>query len=216
MIELAGSVAVWTSLVTLLVVTGVCSPLLGLILVLVVLVPYVAVLGMRRERLAALRLPRAWTSWLAVAISEEELELEPAIHPRRGGARDVALAIASVAVVVAASIAMERTGSELGSRAAVPPIVIGALVLAGVTSLPNAVAAIYLARRERGAAVLSTSLNSNAFNVLAGLLIPTSVIGIGAPSGTDHVRGLRLSRDDAARARLRLSQPRTAARSRLV
>ena len=62
-------------------------------------------------------------------------------------------------------------------------IVVGALVLAVVTSLPNAVAAVYLAMRGRGAAVLSTALNSNALNILAGLLIPTTILGLGAPSG---------------------------------
>lgn len=182
-IELAGAVALWIAAVTLVVVTGVLSPVAGLLLVSAVLVPYVVILGVRRERLARARLPAGLTAWLTNAVSEEELELEPAIHPRRGAARDALLAAASVAVVVGASIAMERSASELGTRHGVPAIVVGALVLAGVTSLPNAVAALYLARRERGTAVLSTSLNSNALNIFFGLLIPTSILGLGAPSG---------------------------------
>ncbi len=64
-----------------------------------------------------------------------------------------------------------------------PQIVTGALVLAGITSLPNAVAAIYLALRGRGAAALSTSLNSNALNVVIGLLLSGSILGLGTPSG---------------------------------
>jgi hypothetical protein len=52
-----------------------------------------------------------------------------------------------------------------------------------VTSLPNAVSAVYLARRGRGAAVLSTALNSNAINVVAGLLIPACLAGLGPRSG---------------------------------
>ena len=78
---------------------------------------------------------------------------------------------------------MERTASELGARHAIPGIVVGGLVLAAVTSLPNAVAAVYLATRGRGAAVLSTALNSNALNVVAGLLLPGAIVGLGAPSG---------------------------------
>jgi Ca2+/Na+ antiporter len=176
-------VALWIAAVTLALVTGACSPLAALLLVLCVLVPYVAILGTRHERLARLRLPRNWTGWLLAAISEEELELEVAIHPSRGGARDGLLAAGAVAIVVGASIAMERTASELGSHHAVPGIVVGGLVLAGVTSLPNAVAAVYLAKRGRGAAVLSTALNSNALNILAGLMIPTTILGLGSPSG---------------------------------
>jgi cation:H+ antiporter len=181
-IELGGAVALWISAATLAVVTGACSPLAGLLLVLAVLAPYVVILGVRHERLARLRLPARWRTWLIAAISEEEQELEVAIHPRRGGAADAIMALGAVAVVVGASIAMERTASELGTRHAVPAIVVGALILAGVTSLPNAVAAVYLARRGRGTAVLSTALNSNALNILAGLMIPTTILGLGAPS----------------------------------
>lgn len=186
-IELGGAVALWTSAGCLLVVVGVLPPLAGLLAVLVVMVPYLAILGIGPERierpLAALRLvPDSWTSWLAEAVSEEEQELEVAIHPSRGGPRDGALAVLAVLVVVAASIAMERTASELGTRHAIPGIVVGGLVLAAVTSLPNAVAAVYLATRGRGAAVLSTALNSNALNVLAGLLLPGAIVGLGAPS----------------------------------
>jgi cation:H+ antiporter len=182
-VELAGAIALWIAGVSLAVVSGLCSSLFGLVLVLAVLVPYTAILGVRHERLTRMRLPRAWTSWLVAAISEEELELEVAIHPSRGRARDALRAAGAVSVVVGASIAMERAASELGSHHAVPGIVTGALVLAAVTSLPNAVAAVYLARRGRGAAVLSTALNSNAFNTLAGFLIPTAILGLGRPSG---------------------------------
>ncbi len=187
-IELSGAVALWTSVVCLLVVVGALSPVAGLIAVLAVFAPYLAILGIGAERLARLladlrSVPDAWAGWLAAAVEEEELELEVAIHPARGGARDGVLAAIATLVVVGASIAMERTASELGARHAVPGIVIGGLLLAAVTSLPNAVAAVYLAARGRGAAVLSTALNSNALNIVAGLLLPGAIVGLGAPSG---------------------------------
>jgi Ca2+/Na+ antiporter len=69
-----------------------------------------------------------------------------------------------------------------GTRFAVPEIIVGGLVLAAVTSLPNAVTAVYLASRGRGAATFSAALNSNALNVTFGLLVPATVIGIGGPS----------------------------------
>jgi cation:H+ antiporter len=182
-IELAGAVALWVAVVCMLVVVGVLSPVAGLLVALAVFAPYLVLLGVDLERLARLRLPGSWASWLAEAVREEEQELEVAIHPTRGHARDGALAALAVLVVVGASIAMERTASELGVRHAVPGIVVGGVVLAAVTSLPNAVAAVYLAARGRGAATLSTALNSNALNVLAGLLLPGALIGLGAPSG---------------------------------
>ena len=85
-------------------------------------------------------------------------------------------------VVVGASVAMEQAASKLGTRHGIPEIVVGGLILAAVTSLPNAVAAVYLARRGRGAATLSTAMNSNALNVAAGLLLPGVIVGLGSSS----------------------------------
>ena len=181
-IELAGAVALWIAGVALLLVLGVLAPIAALVLALTVFVPYLVLLGVRHSRIIALPLPRTWTRWLVAAISEEEQELEAAIHPRRGGARDALVVLLATAVVIGASIAMERSASTLGAHHGVPAIIVGGIVLAAVTSLPNAVAGVYLALRGRGPAVLSTSLNSNAINIIAGMLIPTTFVGIAAPS----------------------------------
>ena len=61
--------------------------------------------------------------------------------------------MAALITVVGASTVMEVAATTVGRRFAVPDIVTGGLVLAVVTSLPNAVSAVYLARRGRGAAV---------------------------------------------------------------
>jgi len=50
---------------------------------------------------------------------------------------------------------MERTASALGARWAVPGVITGGIVLAAVTSMPNAVAAAFLARRGRASVTLS-------------------------------------------------------------
>jgi cation:H+ antiporter len=182
---LGGVPGVWVAAACLLTVAGAVPPAAGLALAALALVPYTALLGMRRSRLERLRLPRGWTGWLVAAVHEEETELSEAIRPRAGTWPDGAAAAVALVTVVIASIAMERTATTLGDRYAVPGIITGALVLAAVTSLPNAVSAVYLARRGRGAAVLSTALNSNTINVAAGLLIPASLIGLGSRSSHD-------------------------------
>ena len=164
-IELAGAVALWIAAVTLALVIGRllaarrparwCSAVLG---------PYLVILGMRHERLRRLRASaRVDAAGWWRRSREEELELEVAIHPRRGG-------------TPRRPARRRRGGGRRRARAsrwsAPPPSSAlatacrrsssGALVLAAVTSLPNAVAAVYLAMRGSGAAVLSTSLNSNA------------------------------------------------------
>jgi Ca2+/Na+ antiporter len=152
--------------------------------VLVVLIPYIVLLGARRSAIDRLGLPRRWAGWLTEAVAEEETELQEAIRPRRGRPIDAFVALGALGVVVVASVAMEKGASALGVRYGIAQIVVGGLALAVVTSLPNAVAAVYLARRGRGAAAFSTALNSNAINVIAGLLIPATIIGLSKPSAS--------------------------------
>jgi cation:H+ antiporter len=181
---LGGVVGLWVAGGCLLTVLGVLRPGPGLLVVAAALAPYAALLAMGRARLLALPLPGAWTRWLAAAVHEEELELDEAIRPRPGTRRDALAAAAALVVVLAASVAMERAATTVGRRWGVADIVTGGLVLAVVTSLPNAVAAVYLASRGRGAAALSTALNSNALNVAVGLLLPGAVLGLGPRTGT--------------------------------
>jgi cation:H+ antiporter len=184
---LGGTIAGCVAIVALAVVTGVLPVFAGLVLAVLVLGLYLVLLGTEGRGIAGrvmdgVGLPWRWQAWLRSAVTEEEIELEDAIQPGRGRWPDVAAAAAALVVVVAASIAMERAAVSLGRRFGVPEIIVGGLVLAAVTSLPNAVAAIYLAARGRGHATLSTALNSNTINVVVGLLLPGVVLGLGQPT----------------------------------
>jgi cation:H+ antiporter len=189
-VVLGGVVAMLVAMSCLCAVTGVISNLAGLAISGVVFAAYVVILGMSRQRLRRLRLPVRWRDWIALAIDEEELELEEAIRPRRGRRVDFAVAAGALVVVVIASMTMERSASTLGHHFHIANAVIGALVLAGVTSLPNAVAAVYLAAKGRGAAALSTALNSNSLNVIVGLLIPALFVGLARSSVAGSVTAL--------------------------
>jgi len=170
---LGGVVGVWVAAVCLVTVLGLIPVAAGLIGVLAVLVPYIVVLGAGGARLRRFAVTRRWEAWLAVAVSEEEEELSEVIHPRHGRARDIAMAAAALVIVVGASVAMERAATRLGTHFGIPEIVVGGVVLAAVTSLPNSVAAVYLA--------------SNALNVTAGLLVPATITGLGPPSAQSNL-----------------------------
>jgi len=180
---LGGTAAMGVAGVCLAVVLGVVPPAAGCLLGLVIVVLHAVALGASGQGLARLRVPRPWITWLRSAVAEEEAELEPAIRPAPARWPDVVVAGGSLVIVAAASVTMERAAAALGNRFAIPEIVVGGLVLAAVTSLPNAVAAVYLAARGRGAATLSTALNSNTINVAIGLLVPAALVGLGPPSG---------------------------------
>ena len=186
---LTGVVAVWVAGTCLAAVLGLVAPGVALVVALAALVPYFAVLGTEGHGFTLIRLPRSWRGWLVAAVAEEEQELEGGIVRLRGTPRDAVLAGLSLLLVVGGSVTMERAASALGQSHAVPQIVVGGLALAAITSLPNAVAAVYLAARGRGAAVLSTALNSNALNVLVGLLIPGTIVGLGGPSSHAALTG---------------------------
>ena len=182
-VVLEGAVAMWVAGSSILVVLHVVNPPEGFAVAAAALIPYIGLTALngaqRRVRSGSGRSAR----WLSSAIAQEEQELEEAIRPPRGRPVDLWAAAVALVVVVIASVAMERAASRLGHRWSVPDVLVGTLVLAGVTSLPNAVAAVYLARRGRGAASLSTAMNSNAFNVAVGLFIPAVVLGIGPAMG---------------------------------
>ncbi|MGP8159762.1 MAG: hypothetical protein ACLQGJ_00860 [Candidatus Dormibacteria bacterium] len=182
-VVLGGLVALWIAAACMVAVLGVVPAAAGLALAAAALLAYLVLLGANRRTLRRLAVRHRSAHWLRAAVVEEERDLDAAIRPRRADRGDLLVAVLSLVAVVAASATMERTASDLGARFGVPEIVIGGLVLAAVTSLPNAVAAVYLAVRGRGAAVLSIALNSNSLNVVAGLLLPGAVVGLGGPSG---------------------------------
>ncbi|MGH2465387.1 MAG: sodium:calcium antiporter [Candidatus Limnocylindrales bacterium] len=188
-ILLEGVLGALLALIAIGVVGGLVGPAAGLVLALVAFIPYLlysAVPAIRRPRLS---LPPRLSAWLAGALAEEELELAEAIRPRRGDTTDLAVAIGALVTVVIASVLMEQSASTMGATAGISPIIIGGLVLAAVTSLPNAVAAVYLASRGRGAAVLSTAFNSNAINVIVGFLVPAAILGLATSSDALLVAG---------------------------
>ena len=184
-----GVVGGWLAVVCLAVVIGPLSPGTGLLVGSVLFVPYVVVSSMRAQARARLPIPHRVRGVLVAGVRQTERDLSRAEHDlvevgdaHPGPTRDAVHAVVAVVVVVFASVQMEHTVTDLGDRWGLSPAFVGAVVLAAITSLPNAVAAVYLARRGRGAATLSEAMNSNNINALVGFLLPATVIGVGARS----------------------------------
>jgi cation:H+ antiporter len=148
-------------------------------ILLALLVPYVVLLSLRPGRLR--RLP----AWLRVSIREEVRDLEVE-HVRSTTRWDVAVLVAALLAIVGSSIGMVQAATDLGSHWGVSDLVVGTLVLAALTSLPNLLTAVRLALHGRGAAVVSEALNSNSLNVLFGIAIPGILLSFGAVSGVER------------------------------
>jgi cation:H+ antiporter len=57
----------------------------------------------------------------------------------------------------------------------VPDTLVGVVVLAILTSLPNAWTGVRFGLQQRGSALMSETLNSNSINLAAGLAVPAAL-----------------------------------------
>jgi cation:H+ antiporter len=149
------------------------------VLSLLVLVPYVVVSSLHAQRVA--RLPAR----LREAVREEQRDARRDEYAGPGGLYDVAVVVPALAGVIGGATAMVYAAQSLGDRWDVSDVIIGTIVLAALTGIPNLLAAVRLALHGRGAACVSESLNSNNANILVGLCIPALLLGIGDPSGLE-------------------------------
>jgi cation:H+ antiporter len=165
-VGLAATVIV-SALVLELVGAGVTVGLLAL-----VLVPYVTllVLGPRR---APRRLRRFFgeTHRPDHVLAHGETVLVPALT-----------LVPALAIIVAGSTGMVEAALRLADRWSVPDAIVGILVLAILTSLPNAFTALRLARQRRGSAVVSETFNSNTTNLVFGVSVPALFVTLGSTS----------------------------------
>ncbi|TML94824.1 MAG: hypothetical protein E6G03_10765 [Actinobacteria bacterium] len=181
---LNGGVAIVVAIVGLLVATDVVPGVVGLVLALVVLAPYVT-LSALHER-ARSRLPAP----LQEAVAEEHRDARRDEFSRPATSLDALAVVPALAAVVGGAYGMVAAAQSLGERWGVSDLVLGAIVLAALTSIPNLIAAVRLARHGRGAACVSEALNSNNANILVGLCVPATILGFGAASGIEDFAGL--------------------------
>ncbi len=173
---LDGAVALFTLLVVAALLLGLLAPVLAMVLLAVLLIPYVVLVGLRPRQVDHLPLPDGLAHLLAVAarqIHEEEQEQQET----EGSWFPVLLVPLSLLVIVLASVGLVRAALALAQAWQLTQALVGAVILAGLTSLPNAYAAAHLALRGRGAAVVSATVNSNTINLVVGLALPALVIG---------------------------------------
>ncbi len=177
---LNGAVAALVALVGALLVMRWLPAWAAFALALLVVAPYVALSSLHARRLE--RLPPT----LRAALQEEQRDARRDEYAGAGGLYDVLVVVPALAGVIGGATAMVYAAQSLGDRWNVGDVIIGTIVLAALTGIPNMLAAIRLALHGRGAACVSESLNSNNANILVGLCIPALVLGVNAPSGLER------------------------------
>jgi len=180
-LALNGGVSLVIAAVAAVLVLNQISPLVSLLLVLLVFLPYVGVLSLRpaptgSDGLKAGRVRR----YFAVAAHEQAEESRPSKLPRQATNGDLLTLIPVLVAVVFGSVELVNAAVRIGGQLGVGQSVLGALVLGPLTGIPNVIAAVSLARHGRGSAVVSESLSSNSLNVLVGLCLPAILLGTSA------------------------------------
>ncbi|HVH51188.1 MAG TPA: hypothetical protein VM690_03515 [Gaiellaceae bacterium] len=161
-LALEGGIALGVTGAICLLGFGVVPGWAALVLSLAMLVPYVVVLA-RRPRGDVLGEPHRARPLHGQALRNALLVIPPA-----------------VAAIVLGSIGMVHSALRLGHRAGIPSVLVGVLLLAVLTSLPNAYTGVRLGRARRGSALVSETMNSNTINLLGGVALPAVVVGFGA------------------------------------
>lgn len=143
---------------------------LALVLLAAVLVPYLVLLS-----LGPARAPRPLVGFFGErhrpdhVLAHGEAVLVPAL-----------MLLPALAIIVVGSFGMVDSALNLAHRWSVPDVIVGILVLAILTSIPNAFTAARLAFQRRGAAVVSETLNSNTTNLVFGIAVPALFVSLGS------------------------------------
>jgi len=174
---LEGATAIAVAAVAVPVAAGWIGPIPALVLCACVLVPYVWLAAQRPADITHGQRVTGLRRRIARAVAEEQRAARSDHHERPATRGDLLVVAPAVALVIGASVGMVHAAVDIGHHFSISGAVMGTLVLAGLTSIPNAVAAVRLALHHRSSAVVSEAFNSNNLNIVAGLLLPAALLG---------------------------------------
>jgi cation:H+ antiporter len=180
---LNGGVALAVTGLATALVLGAIGAVVATILLVAVLAPYMFFLSIRPARIARIVPVAPVRHFLVAAVREEVRDLRTGEIAPQASRRDLLVLVGALAAIVLGSVGMVHAAIDLGRRWGVSDLIVGTLVLAALTSLPNLMTAVRLALHGRGAAVVSESFNSNSLNVLAGIALPGLALTLGSASG---------------------------------
>jgi cation:H+ antiporter len=184
-LALEGGVALGVTGAVVLLVFGVLPAWAAVTASLVLLLPYVGVVALAEGHVLGVR------QRLALRRTMGERHRRRALR-RREVTEPLLVIPPAVAAIVLGSIGMVHAAIRLGDASGIPEVLIGTLVLAVLTSLPNAYTGVRLGLARRGSALVSETMNSNTINLVGGLALPALVAGIVSPPGIERADGVIL------------------------
>ena len=173
-LELEAFVGLWLLAVMLAVVAGWIGATAGAALVALVAVPYVVLLVVGPRLARRLPLGAAESRFVGRSFGEPHRP-ERRFDSRREVVGLVVVLLVALALIVAGSVGAVRAATDLAQTWSIPEALVGVLVLAVLTSLPNAWTGVRFGLQRRGSALMSETLNSNSINLVVGLAVPAAL-----------------------------------------
>jgi cation:H+ antiporter len=179
---LNGAVALLTTAVAALLLLKVVAPWLGLLLIFLLIAPYIWVVALSPSQIERGPLPSAVARVLALTVkhAQKNARRDPAPEPKLD---DWFTLLPVLFAIIVGSRGIVSSTLRLSDHFGIAHAIAGMLGIAALTGIPNAIAAVRLATRGRGAAVETECFNSNTLNLVFGICLPAMIAGLGNPSG---------------------------------
>jgi cation:H+ antiporter len=176
-----GGVGILVAASLMMLILGWLSAQLALLLLSMLVVPYIFLCALQTTHVQRSLLPRRVKAFLETAVGHlhRAAKRKEVAHASR---MDVIRAAVSMAIIVACSMTLVRSAVAIANNFGLNQAIVGTLILAALTSVPNVVVAVRLALEGRGEAVVSETFNSNTLNAVVGVCVPAVLFGIGTPS----------------------------------
>ena len=171
-LALEGLIGAAITLIAAAILLGWLSAPIAAILAGCLLVPYLVAVTAGMHRFTAARPARHPARRMARSLgqrSPREVGQPPSSDPTH---HLLALAVADIALIILGSVGMVQAALTLGGRWHVSRAVLGVLILAPLTSVPNAITGVRLGLAGRGAALVGETFNSNTINLGGGVIGP--------------------------------------------
>ncbi len=174
---LDGGMALLVTLIGAGLIGGILPPWLSAVLLGALLVPYIWISSLYPTHVQKMNIAASVRNFLASALADVRDDSKKNTRLPKATLIDILALVPALFAIIAASRGLVSASVSLSERFHIPHATVGLLIIAGLTGIPNMIAAVRLAVRSRGAAVVTETFNSNTLNIVAGICLPALIMG---------------------------------------
>ncbi|HEY5259098.1 MAG TPA: hypothetical protein VIJ46_00500 [Rhabdochlamydiaceae bacterium] len=144
----------------------------------ILLAPYIYLISRQPSEIKNMKISQRIKSILALTVKHSRNDVNSGDATKLSFI-DFLIAAIALLTIIGGSFALVLSAIELANHWGISYVIVGTLILAGLTSIPNIVTAVLLARKGLGVAVVSETFNSNTLNFITGICLPLLIFGMG-------------------------------------